>query len=105
MCAIGCLLFGFPRAAILLLVLFGDYIGNAYQTTIWPLLGFFVAPYTTLAYAFTIHQNGGVGGIYLILLGVAAALDLGLIGSGARGAKQQREVRSVGRKQVKNEAE
>ena len=54
-CAVAAVAFFFPRLIILLMVLFGSYIGDAYKTTIWPLLGFFFAPYTTLAYAWAWH--------------------------------------------------
>ena len=30
-----------PRFAIVLVWLFSDYLGRAYETVIWPLLGFF----------------------------------------------------------------
>jgi hypothetical protein len=40
-CLIGCLALSAPRFAIVLVVLFSDFIGRAYQTTLWPLLGFF----------------------------------------------------------------
>ena len=73
-----------PRFAIVLVVLFSNYIGNAYETTLWPLLGFFFMPLTTLSYAFAINSNGSVDGMYLVLVVVTVLLDLGLVGAGSK---------------------
>jgi hypothetical protein len=81
---VGCLALGTPRFAILLVVLFSDYIGRAYETTLWPLLGFFLMPLTTLSYAFSINSNGSVDGMYLVLVVVTVLLDLGLVGAGSK---------------------
>jgi hypothetical protein len=81
---VGCLAIGTPRFAIVLVVLFSDYIGEAYQTTIWPLMGFFLMPLTTLSYAFAMQSNGSVEGMYLVLLMVTVLLDLGLVGAGSK---------------------
>ena len=80
---VGCLALGTPRVAILLVVLFSDYIGRAYETTLWPVLGFFFMPLTTLSYAFAINSNGAVDGVYLVLVVVTVLLDLGLVGAGS----------------------
>lgn len=71
---------------MVLMVIFSDYLGRAYETTIWPLLGFVFVPYTTLAYAFAINHHGSVDGVYLALVVVAALVDLGVIGSGGHSA-------------------
>mgnify|MGYP003700696177 CR=1 FL=1 len=71
-----------PRVVIVLLVIFSDWIGGAYNTVLWPLLGFFFMPLTTLAYALAIHQQGSVSGIYLVLVVIAVLIDLGSIGGG-----------------------
>jgi len=81
---VGCLALGAPRVAILLVVLFSDYLGRAYDTTLWPLLGFFFMPLTTLSYAFAINSHGSVEGAYLVLIVVTVLLDLGLVGAGSR---------------------
>lgn len=83
-CLIGCLALLTPRLAILLVVLFSDYIGEAYKTVLWPLLGFFLMPLTTLAYAWAWHQgNGSVQGVGLVAVVVAVLIDLGIIGGNA----------------------
>jgi hypothetical protein len=81
---VGCLALGTPRLAILLVVLFSDYLGRAYETTVWPLLGFFFMPLTTLSYAFGVNSNGSIEGMYLVLVVVTVLLDLGLVGAGSR---------------------
>lgn len=43
-CLVGCLALSMPRLTIILVVIFSDYIGAAYQTVVWPLMGFFCMP-------------------------------------------------------------
>lgn len=90
---IGCLALFAPRLVIVLVVLFSDYIGNACQTLLWPLLGFFFLPLTTLAYAFAWHSGGGsVHGFGLVVVVVAVLLDLGLIGGGTRAGRKRKRI-------------
>lgn len=91
-CLIALLALLAPRITIILLVVFSDYLGQAYQTVLWPLLGFFFMPFTTLAYAFAINANGSVAGLYLVLVVVAVLFDLGSMGGG--GAAQHRRMGS-----------
>ncbi len=81
---VGCIALATPRFAIVLVVLVSNYIGRAYETDIWPLLGFFLMPLTTLSYAFAINSNGSVDGMYLALVVVTVLLDLGLVGAGSK---------------------
>ena len=83
-CFVGCLALILPRVTIVLVVVFSDYIGRAYHTTVWPLIGFLFMPLTTLAYAWAINTNGSVSGAYLAVVVVAVLLDLGLVGGSAR---------------------
>ncbi len=105
-CLLGCLALGFPRLVIILLVIFSSYLGAAYQTILWPLLGFLFAPTTTLAYAFAINSNGSVSGVYAVLLILAVLIDLGLLGSGGYNARRTTLIYrdSGGVKRVKNTA-
>ncbi len=80
---IGAFAYFCPRLVIVVLVLATDYIGRAYHTTLWPLLGFIFAPLTTLAYALAINAGGGVQGVYLALVIIAALCDLGIVGGSA----------------------
>jgi hypothetical protein len=81
-CCLGILALTAPRLVIVLLVIFSDYIGQAYQTVLWPFVGFVFAPTTTLAYALSVHNVGGPRGIYLVLLVIAVLVDLGSSGYG-----------------------
>jgi len=81
---VGCIALATPRFAIVLVVLLSNYIGRAYETTIWPLLGFLFMPLTTLSYAFAMNRNGSVDGMYLVLVVVTVLLDLGLVGAGSK---------------------
>jgi hypothetical protein len=75
---VGCFALAAPRIAIVLVVLFSDYIGRAYETTLWPLAGFLFLPLTTLAYAWAINANGSVRGFYLVAVVIAVLIDLGM---------------------------
>lgn len=82
-CFVGCLALAAPRFAIILVVIFSDYIGRAFQTTLWPLLGFLFMPLTTLAYAWAINSRGSVSGFAFVVVVIAVLLDLGLFGGSA----------------------
>ena len=82
-CLVGCLAMAMPRFAIVLVVVFSDYIGRAYQTTLWPLVGFLFMPLTTLAYAWAINSSGSVAGFQLVVVVLAVLIDLGLVGGSA----------------------
>jgi hypothetical protein len=87
-CLIGCLALSAPRFAIVLVVFFSDYIGRAYETTLWPFIGFLFLPLTTLAYAWAINSRGSVAGMHLFVVLVAVLFDLGVVGGSA--SKRQR---------------
>jgi hypothetical protein len=87
---VGCLALAAPRFAIVLVVLFSGYIGRAYETTVWPFLGFLFMPLTTLAYAWAINSHGSVDGMYLVVVVIAALMDLGVIGGSASRQRRAR---------------
>ena len=87
-CLVGCLALVTPRLALVLVFLFSNYLGRAYETLLWPVLGFFFMPLTTLAYAWAVNSHGTVTGIYLVVVVIAVLLDLGLVGTGARSRRQ-----------------
>jgi len=89
-CLVALIALAFPRLAIVLVVIFSDYIGAAYQTMLWPLLGFLFAPYTTLAYAWAINGNGSVSGPYLVVVIVAVLADLGSFGAGGNASRKRK---------------
>jgi hypothetical protein len=92
-CLVAAIAFFFPRLAIVLLVIFSDYVGRAYATILWPLLGFLFMPYTTLTYAWAKNSNGSVDGFYLIAVIVAVLVDLGVIGGSGSSARKARRVK------------
>lgn len=83
-CLLALLALIFPRLVILLLAVFSGYLGRAFSGEWWwPLAGFFLMPYTTLAYAFSVNHGGGVSGLYIVLVVVAVLMDFGALGGGA----------------------
>jgi hypothetical protein len=66
-----------PRLALVVVWLFSDILGRAYDSTIVPLLGFFLLPWTTLAYA--VMWDAGsreVTGLEWFLVALAFLADL-----------------------------
>ncbi len=95
-CLVGILALFFPRLAILLVWLFSSYLQTAYQTVLWPVLGFLFMPLTTLAYAFAWHSGGGsVHGLGLVVLIIAVLMDLGIIGGSASSRKAKRRAHAT----------
>jgi hypothetical protein len=88
---IGCLALSTPRLALLLVVFFSNYIGRAYESPLWPFLGFFFMPLTTLAYAWAINSHGSVDGGYLVVVVLAVLIDLGIIGGSAKNRYRARD--------------
>jgi hypothetical protein len=84
-CLIALLILFLPRTVMVVLWLFTDYLSMAFGTWVWPLLGFFFLPTTTLAYAVAENRYGGVRGIGLVLVILGVLLDLGALGGGGRG--------------------
>jgi hypothetical protein len=97
-CLVGCLAVLSPRLALILVWWFGGgYIGRAYEHWLWPLLGFVFFPLTTLAFAFAFHSLGEPGEVPpfgWLLVALAVAADLGLIGGGGRTAWRRRRKES-----------
>lgn len=88
-CLLGLMAFFTPRLVLVLLYLFSNFITRAYYTHIWPLLGFFFMPVTTLAYAAAVNWHGSVEGGYFFLVLVAALMDLGMVGGGYKGGRSK----------------
>ncbi len=89
-CLLGALALAFPRVVLFLVFLFSDYLGRAYPSVLWPLLGFLFLPLTTLAYAWAINSNRSVEGFYLVVVVLAVLLDLGLLGGGEASRRKRR---------------
>lgn len=85
----GCLLALFallsPRLALFFIWIFSDLLDRAYDSWIVPVLGFFLLPWTTLAYA--VMWSAGtdrVSGFEWFLVILAFFVDLGAYASGQR---------------------
>src|SRR5439155_21934161 len=73
-----------PRLVLALLWLFTEYLSRAFDTFLWPLLGFLFLPWTTIAYAIAQNELGGLGGLGLVVV-VLGILDvIGIHGGDAR---------------------
>jgi hypothetical protein len=77
-----------PRVVMVLLWLFTNYLSRAFDTFIWPLLGFIFLPTTTLAYAVAKNSFNGLRGIGLVIFVLGILLDFGLLGGGARSRRR-----------------
>ncbi|MBI5105582.1 MAG: hypothetical protein HZB46_11500 [Solirubrobacterales bacterium] len=74
-----------PRLAILGVWVFSDWLGQAYDSWWLPFLGFFLLPWTTLAYAsMYIAGTNEVTGFEWFLVVLAFLADLGALGGGRR---------------------
>jgi hypothetical protein len=85
MCCILILLAFFtPRIVLFVLWLLTNYLSRAYDGFLLPFLGFLFLPATTLAYAIAQNELGGMTGLGLVVVLVGLAVDVGLLGGGAR---------------------
>ena len=74
-----------PRLALFFLWLFGDVLSDAYDSWLVPLLGFFLLPWTTLAYAVMwASGTNEVMGLEWFLVVLAFFADLGSYAGGSR---------------------
>lgn len=73
-----------PRFVLVIMWLFTDYLARAYDSFIWPFLGFFFLPATTITYAIAVNEFDGVRGWGLVLVILGVLVDVGLLGGGAR---------------------
>jgi hypothetical protein len=85
----GCLLPLFaifmPRVALVIIFFFTNWVERSFQTVIWPLVGFLLMPYTTLAWmGAMLFNNHQVSGAWIVVLVVAVVMDLGGQGGSAR---------------------
>jgi hypothetical protein len=77
-CLVALLALFSPRLALFAIWLFSDLLSRAYDDWIVPLLGFFLLPWTTLAYAvmYSAGSNEVVGFEWFIVI-LAFLVDLG----------------------------
>jgi hypothetical protein len=89
-CLIALLALVSPRLALVALWLFGDLLERAYDEWIIPVIGFFLLPWTTLAYAvmWSLSTNR-VSGLEWLVVAFAVLVDLGAFGRGRRYAESR----------------
>jgi hypothetical protein len=89
---VGCLALLFalisPRLALFVLFLFSDILSRAFDSWIVPLIGFFIVPWTTLAYAVMWSSSNGVAGFEWFIVAAAFLIDIGAFAGGKRRRQQ-----------------
>ncbi len=78
-----------PRVLMAFILLMTDWFGRAYESVIWPVLGFLFMPYTTLAYMAAQIRGGGLSGGWVALLIVAVIVDVAHWGGGGHAARRR----------------
>ncbi len=74
-----------PRLAIIVMALFSDNLTDSMGNWFIPFIGFFLLPWTTLAYAgFWAMGTNEVSGFEWFLVALAFLIDLGALGGGQR---------------------
>lgn len=77
----GCLVILFalisPRLALFGIWIFSDLLSRAFEGWIVPFVGFFLLPWTTLAYAVMWSSSDGVRGFEWLIVVLAFLVDLG----------------------------
>jgi hypothetical protein len=79
-----------PRLVMVLICLFSDWFTRAYESALWPFIGFLFMPYTTLAYMTAMLNNHHqVSGGWLVLLIAAVVIDIGNWGGSHHSARRK----------------
>jgi hypothetical protein len=77
-----------PRLALIVMALFSNILSRAFDSWLLPTIGFFILPWTTLAYGVMwdigTHK---VSGFEWFVVGLAFLVDLGSYGGTARGRR------------------
>ena len=72
-----------PRVLLVIAFLMTNWFGRAFETRLWPLLGFLFMPYATLAYiAAMLNNNHALTGGWLVLFIAAIVVDVTHWGTG-----------------------
>lgn len=73
-----------PRLALFFIWIFSNLLSRAFDSWFLPLLGFFLLPWTTLAYAVTWDSGHRVSGFDWFIVGLAFLFDLSSYAGGDR---------------------
>ena len=72
-----------PRVLLFIAFLMTNWFGSAFETRLWPLMGFLFMPYATLAYiAAMLNNNHALTGGWLVLFIAAIVVDVTHWGTG-----------------------
>jgi hypothetical protein len=69
--------------------LFSDLLSRSFDGWLVPLLGFFLLPWTTLAYALLWASSDGVLGFEWFIVAFAFLVDVGALGGGSRRRRRE----------------
>jgi hypothetical protein len=83
-CLVVLLAFLSPRLALFAIFLFSDLLSRAFDSWFVPLLGFFLLPWTTLAYTVMWSSSNRVSGFEWFIVILAFVIDLGAYASRSR---------------------
>jgi hypothetical protein len=91
---VGCLAVLFalisPRLALFFIWIFSNLLSRAFDSWFVPLLGFFLLPWTTLAYALMWSSSDRVYGFEWFIVVLAFFFDLASYAGGSRGREASR---------------
>jgi hypothetical protein len=91
----GCLILVFavlsPRLALIATAILTDVLSRAFDSWLLPLIGFFVLPWTTLAFAWMWDSGHHVRGWEWFLVGFAFLVDVGAVSGGSRSRRGRRD--------------
>jgi hypothetical protein len=88
-CFVVLLAFFSPRLALFALWLFGSLLDRAFDDWYVPFLGFFILPWTTLAYAVMWNAGRGVDGFDWFIVAFAFLVDVGSWTQSGRARRRQ----------------
>ncbi len=75
-CILGCLYLTGPRFTLFFLWFIG-WTRGAFDTHVWPVLGFLFMPFTTLCYACAMKWGPGfLSPLWVVILAIAVVLDI-----------------------------
>jgi len=93
-CLVAILLLFGPRVLLVCAWLLTDWY-VAFESRLVALLGFFVAPWTSVAWMYVFfHHHGNLGGGYALLLVAGAILDLSTYGGSHAAQRRRRDMAS-----------
>ena len=88
-CLVALLALISPRLALFAIFLFSDLLSDAFDSWLVPLLGFFLLPWTTLAYAVMwVSSTNQVSGFEWFIVILAFLIDLSSYAGGSRARRR-----------------